>query len=99
MTQSSRTLISESGDYEIRDWSGEYWSCRRYTPKPSVHVRKALKWIRISEQQIKLLKLPDNYQINEMSEVAHNLIESGLVQMAGRVDLALYRWLELDANA
>ena len=55
--------------------------------------------IHLSKQKIKALELPDNFQINAMSELASKLIELGLVVMAGRVDLALYRWLELDADA
>lgn len=99
MTLFTRVINSDDGSYIIEESNGPYHFSSNAIPTPSVHVRKALKWIRISNQNIKQLKLPDNFQINAMSDVSRCLIESGFPQMAGRVELALYRWLELEADA
>ena len=99
MTTLSTTLLNADGSRKVTIISGPFYSSHESVDMPCVHVRKAFAMIHLSKQKIKALELPDNFQINEMSELASKLIELGLVVMAGRVDLALYRWLELDANA
>tara|TARA_B100001971_G_C18212322_1_gene551528 strand:+ start:128 stop:427 length:300 start_codon:yes stop_codon:yes gene_type:complete len=99
MTTISNTRLTADGSRMVTIVSGPFHSSRKSVDMPCVHVRKAFAMIHLSKQKIKALELPDNFQINEMSELASKLIELGLVVMAGRVDLALYSWLELDADA
>lgn len=69
--------------------------------KPSPHdiIREAYGFICKSRAKIKKLELPENHEIDAMSELAGKLHAMGNSIIAGRVDLALFKWLELDLNA
>ena len=99
MTTITNTRLTADGRRKVTTVFGPFCSASESVDMPCVHVREAFAMIHLSKQKIKALELPDNFQINAMSELASKLIELGLVVMAGRVDLALYRWLELDADA